>query len=32
MHDPLKAAQAAAAYQQETLPSGLTVLVRPMPG
>ena len=32
MRDPLKAAQAAAAYQQKTLPSGLTVLVRPMPG
>lgn len=32
MHDPLKAAETAAACQQKVLPSGLTVLVRPMPG
>lgn len=32
MHDPLQAAAAAAAYETKVLPSGLTVLVRPMPG
>lgn len=32
MRDPLQAARAAAAYETEILPSGLTVLVRPMPG